>query len=325
MSHHDLSKKNRLLDTLTGRGEASPMTHRFTLVAGLLCGGPPALAAQHAVTSDLWRVAAATLAVPAPLAGGATALLWTPVVALEPGEARVRFGVTSIHAPEEVGANGGVVSASARVRRATVSLAWGRIAIDGITRTETSPEGVDGTVPVQAQVVAVGVARPVTSWLVAGASVRVSSGQLGDVTRAQGGLDAGVVATPLPRVRFGAATRAFDPALDGADAASYDLGVEYRSPPFASGGMVGEARLRYGATLQRGERVTHLITAGIGLGSGLAVDVGAARESVARDVAWRSRIGLSVGARHYRVEFGRDGGINGFGATYAIGLSAGIP
>ena len=55
------------------------------------------------------------------------------------------------------------------------------------------------------------------------------------------------------------------------------------------------------------------------------LDAGAAREAVAGEPLWRSRAGAAVTAGRYRVYVGRDGGANGFGATYRFGLAAVFP
>lgn len=321
MSLHNLSKKSRRLTRPARGGEPSPMKRLIAGCVGMVVmSRASSLAAQTAaLTSDLWRVAAGTQAAPGPFAAGATALLWNPVIDLPPG-VDLRIGVTSIHAPEEVGVTGGAVALTLRVASSVVTAVWGRLGIDNITRTETSPEAVDGTIAVDAQVMALGVARHLAPWLDAGAALRVAAGRLAELTKSQAGLDAGVLARITPSLRVGFTARAFDPT--GADASTYQLAAETRSGTFDAMGTPAFVRLRFGTQLQKGEEAAHLVTLGIGLGEGLQVDAGAAREAVAARAVWRSRIGVSVGTARYHVEFGRDGGVNGFGATYAFGLMA---
>ena len=296
-----------------------PRRALFSLAAALAVGAARLDAQVAALNSDLWRVAAGTRAAPAPFADGATALLWNPVVLL-PAAADVRLGVTSIHAPEDVGVTGGAVAFSGRVGASVISAVWGSLGIGGIARTETSPEAVDGDVPVDAQLLALGLARPLAPWLQAGAALRISSARLDVLTRTAAGLDLGAVAALSSRVRVGAVIRAFDPM--GTAAASYDAAVEARSATFDGIGTPAFVRLRYGVTVQSGEDPAHLFTLGLCLGDGLQFDAGAAREAAADQVVWRSRVGVSAGSARYRVEFGRDGGVNGFGATYAFGVLA---
>ncbi len=321
MSLHDLGKKSGSLDRVRAAGEPSPMpAPRHVLFFAPLLLAARLEAQGVAITSDLWRVAQGTVVAPSPFAAGATALLWTPVIDL-PAGTTARFGVTSIHAAEEVGVTGGAIAASSRFAGAVFSVVWGRIGIDDIARTETSPEATLGTIPVDAEVFALGASRRFLPWLDAGAAARLATGRLGDLTRTQVGLDLGALATVSPHLVLGASTRAFDPTMP-TDAATWQLAAQLSSAPFDALGGRGTARLRYGATLQRGEEMQHLATLGFSLGSGLEADAGAVREAAAGSVVWRSRIGISVGTPHYRLEFGRDGGVNGFGATYAFGLVA---
>ena len=126
-----------------------------------------------------------------------------------------------------------------------------------------------------------------------------------------------------PHLRLGGATRFFDPTLRvAAGAASYSLGAEYCSPGFDAWGSRATFLLRYGVTALRGESAQHLLTAGIALGSSLAVDAGVSGERAGGDAVWRSRLALAVGSGRFRIQIGRDGGVNGFGATYRFGLTA---
>lgn len=290
----------------------------FAAVLSLLAAP---LAAQTSLTSDLWRVAAGTVVAPAPLVTGPAAPLWTAVAVL-PGDARAQVGITSFHAPEEIGVTGGAVAVSVRMAGTVVSAAWGRLGIDGIARTETSPEAINGTIEVDAQVLTLGATRRLAPWLTAGAGLRVLTERLGGLSSTRGGVDAAALAVPSPHLSFGAAIRSFDPLDGGGSEAAYQVAAETRSGSFAALGDASLARLRYGVTFQDGEAATHLLTAGLVLGDALALDAGAVRESRAGFVVWRSRIGLAVRTRHYEIQFDRDGGLNGFGPTYALGLGA---
>jgi hypothetical protein len=86
-------------------------------------------------------------------------------------------------------------------------------------------------------------------------------------------------------------------------------------------GTSGDVVFRYGATLAHGQGTAHLLSAGLALGGVAELDAGAAREVVADLTVWRSRFGLMLLAGSYRIYMGRDGGINGFGATYRFGLT----
>lgn len=325
MACHNLGKLN-WLDTPPRRGQSSRMRARARLgiaTALLIAALTRPAGAQAGLASDLWRVAAGTLAVPAALASGGSAALWTPAAVLAGSDPTIRLGVESIHAPTESGVAGTVASAAIRTRQAwTLTTVYGRMALSDLVRTETSPEIV-GDIPAYAQVVSFGVARSLADRSVTvGIAVRALTTRLDQRTESHWAADVGCL-WERPRFRLGAATHLLDPtSRPGRAAASYSIGTEYRSPELGLGGTPGILKLRYGATLAEGEGVAHLVSGGLALAGVIEVDFGAARESAWGAATWRSRFGAAVTAGRYRVYVGRDGGANGLGATYAFGLAA---
>lgn len=285
-----------------------------------LLAGP--LMAQASVASDLWRVAAGTLVVPAALADDGTSPLWTPAVVLKDPD-RFRVGIEAIHTASDVGLSGGIVALTARTGAATaISLTYGRLGIASVGYTETSPELIGGSLEIYNQTASLGVAHAFGHGLTGGVALRHLSGQLAFTTHAQFGADLGVQYAGLSHLRFGASTHYFDPSFtSGSRAASYNLGAEYRSSAFEAWGARSTALVRWGLTAAHGD-TQQLISAGLTLGPSLSLDVGAAQERTATDAVWRSRLGLGVGAGRYLVRIGRDGGVNDFGATYRFGLTA---
>jgi len=283
----------------------------------------PVATAQSAVTTDLWRVAAGTLAVPAALAADGSAALWTPAYS-PPGDGpALRVGVEAIHAPAESGVGGAVASVSFRPRGPwTLNAVWGRVTVSDLVRTETSPEAIGG-IPAYAQVLSIGAARSVAGRaLTVGFAARALRGQLDDRGSTRWAADVGAVYAAR-HLRLGAATHFFDPSSASAESgASYSVGVEYRTSGGTLWGAPATAALRYGLGLAHGEGAAHLVTAGLALAGIFELDAGAARENVAGAGVWRSRIGAAVSAGRYRVYIGRDGGVDGFGATYRFGLAA---
>lgn len=153
-------------------------------VAGIV-GAPRDAAGQAAVASDLWQVAAGTLVVPAALADDGSAALWTPASALTRSGPSLRVGIEAIHAPSEVGISGGIATLAVRLGGlGTLDAVYGRLGIDGLVRTETSPEDI-GDIPVYAEVLSLGLARAITPSLVVGAAVRSIAGQLDVSSRSQ--------------------------------------------------------------------------------------------------------------------------------------------
>jgi len=291
--------------------------------AGILAAAREATG-QAAVASDLWRVAAGTLVVPSALADDGSAALWTPAMALPRPGPSLRVGVEAIHAPSEVGVSGGIASLGIRLGSlGTLNAVYGRLGVDGLVRTETSPEGIGEDIPVYAEVASIGFARQITPSLVAGLALRSVSGQLDATSRSQAGLDVGIRYTDPTRVTIAFATRFLDPTFRQAEqAATYSVATSYQTTPSAMWGTAAVVVLRYGATWTHGEAVQHLLSGGLGLGEMAEIDIGAAREVEAGAAVWRSRLGLAVSAGRYRVYLGRDGGVNDFGATYRFGLTA---
>ena len=282
---------------------------------------PHGVRAQASIASDLWRVAAGTLAVPASLSEGGMAPVWTPAVALGEGE-RARLGIEAIHTPPELAVTGGLIAFTTRVRGlGTVSLTYGRISVGDVAYTETSPEAL-GDVAIYNQSVSAGLSGRIGRGVIGGLALRYLSGVLGFASRQQFGLDAGAIYT-TPHLRLGAATRFFDPHFGASEgAASYNAGAEYRSTPFDAWGTRALLLARYGITAQRGEAAQHLLGAGLALGTSFALDAGAAHESTDGSAVWRSRLAFAVGSGAFHFQIGRDGGVNGFGATYRLALTA---
>jgi len=292
------------------------------LLAALAALAPPA-AAQSAVAADLWRVAAGTLVVPLALADDGAAPLWTPAYAIPGDGPGLRTGVEAIHAPADEGVDGAVATVAFRPRGAwTFSAVWGRLSVSDLVRTETSPEAMGG-IPAFAQVLSIGAARTfAATGVTLGIAARALTGQLDDRASTRWTADAGVEYAGH-HLRLGAATHFFDPSSASAESgSSYSLGAEYRTAETALWGAPASFAVRYGLGLSHGEDASHLVTAGVTLAGLLELDAGAAREATAGTAVWRSRIGAAVTAGRYRVYIDRDGGVNGFDATYRFGLAA---
>lgn len=316
-------ERDRDEDGAAGRQRAPAGGVRIALLLALAF--PAGASAQvAALSSDLWRVAAGTLVEPDAVATGGAATLWTPAVVLPRSAPSARLGIETIHAPAEIGASGGIAALGVRLGDLlTLNAVYGRMSLGDLVRTETSPEGLGGPIPVYAQVLSLGAAREVSRSLIVGAALRLQSGRLADLQRSQAGLDVGVVFSGIPGIRVGLTTRFWDPTLGASEeASSYSLGGEYRTPWFPMWGTSGSFIARYGLTLLHGESPQQLLSGGLALGNAIEVDAGAAYEEIGDDPLWRSRLGLGVGAGRYRIVVARDGGVNGFGATYRFGLAA---
>jgi hypothetical protein len=293
------------------------------IVAAVALLAAPALRGQSAVTSDLWRVAIGTLVVPAPLATDGSAALWTPAFAV-PGEGPgALVSVEAIHAPADEGVGGAIAAVSYRPRGAwTFNAVWGRLSISDLVRTETSPEALGG-IAAYTEVLSIGAARSLLGGaMTLGVATRALTGRLDDRGSTRFAADLGAVYA-AGRVRLAASTRFFDPtSRSSASGAGYSVGAEVRTSEGTLWGAPAAAELRYGLSFAPGEQASHLFSAGAVLAKVFELDAGVAREAVAGSSVWRSRIGAAVSAGRYRVYLGRDGGVNGFGASYRFGLSA---
>jgi len=293
------------------------------LAAAAALASPPAAWAQAALSTDLWRVAAGTLVVPSALASDGSAALWTPATALPGTGLAARVGFETIHADADAGVSGAVATIAFRPSGTiTVNFVYGRMSIGDLIRTETSPEAI-GSIPAFAQVVSLGIARSVAGGLLTvGAAARTLTGQLDTQSRTRLAADVGAQCTTR-HVRFGVATRFFDPTSDPRESgAVYSVAGEVRTSTVTVWGAPAVAQLRYGLGLAAGEGPAHLLSAGVSLGGAFDFDAGAARESVAGAAVWRSRFGAALTAGRYHVYVGRDGGVNGFGPTYRFGVAA---
>ena len=295
---------------------------RALLLLALSPAIPATLRAQASIASDLWRVATGTLVTPAALASEGTAPLWTPAVVLAPGGPGLMLGAEAVHAPSEIGLNAGIVAFSWRLGGAgTISATYAWAGLSDIGYTESSPEVV-GSIAVDAQTASIGFARRLPGGLVAGAALRWLEGRQSGEAVAQPALDLGARYSPNAHVELGVASQFFDPIFrDAQQAASVSAGASCRSSPFQAWGTPAVATIRYGLTVLRGEGPQHLLTVGLAAAN-LTLDGGIVHEGIGNDQIWRSRLGLGVSVGRYRVAINRDGGVNGFGPTWAFGMTA---
>jgi hypothetical protein len=313
MWHQNLSK-------LTGADNV-PFVRPLQLLL-LASLAPAALSAQGAVSGDLWRIADGVNAVPGVLTTSPLGALWSPAVTL-PRDVRVSAGIESINTPEEIGVTGTVVAVLFRSPAGTVSLAWGRMGLDDIQRTETSPEAAGGLVPAYAHLLSAGLARNLSAHTSAGLAARLLSGRLGGDEEHRLGLDVGITHSGVPRTRLAFATRFLDPLLrDDLSGTTAQAAAEVLAYGFEAGGSPASAFARYAVTVQHGESAQHLLGGSLNFSRILSLEAAAVRESVSGTSLWRSRFALGLGAARYRVEVGRDGGANDFGATWRFSLTA---
>jgi hypothetical protein len=279
------------------------------------------LPAQHSAGAELWRLAAATIPVPSALAAGGAAAFWNP--AQRADSAQVLLGVEAIQTPSAIGATGFLTALHVRAGRAgRFGLVYGRMQLDGLVRTYTSPDPEQaGTIPFFTHAIggtwAGSVAGTAVGATIAYRETRLDRSDVGRWT-----LDAGV-SRPINHVlRLAVATHAFSRVSASDDAQDVFAGVEYRffSGTLWEGGPPATLRARYGVSVAHGFGADHQIGAGMDFSNALAFDVLVVRTGGYAQDTWRAVAGLGVGVGRYRLSFARDGGTNGVGSAFRVAL-----
>jgi len=273
---------------------------------------------QQGAGSELWRLAAVTLPLPAALAAGTAAAYWNPAQA----DDHSQLGLDLLQTPQAVGATGVIGAARLPVRHVgSLGLVYARMGLGSLVRTSDSPDPVGEAIPFYSQSGALTWSDEVAHTAV-GATLTYHDTRF-DGTRAERwSLDVGVVRSFADRARLAFSTRGFtrfgnDPAQDFCARAEYRLwhGILWGS---TTGRLVG----RYGIAFGHPGGVDHQVGVGLEVGTPVSLDVLVSREASYGNVAWRGAAGLRVSVGHYRVTFARDAGISDLGSTFRVGLEA---
>lgn len=292
----------------------------WVLLVTVFPSGP--LQGQAPDLALLWRVHGGALTTPAPLQTGPIGLFWNPAaVNSVPGLA---LGLEVLHTPDVVSMNSLLAGLTYRLGpRLSVGLSGGRISVSDLVRTSTSPESEQGDIQVYAQFVG-GTVGGTIGPLAVGAEVRVHDVRL-DTEKDDGlTLDVGVHVRPFAALTLAAASRFATIDVAGRATAAYTAAAEYR---LASGRLWGgRAALlgRYGIELRGTGDLEHAVSAGLALADRLRVDVALLQANEYGSSAWQPVVGVEFRAGRYVVGAARGSGLNGVGATYRIGLNAGV-
>ena len=291
----------------------------------LLTVVPELLAAQQSAGTELWRVAATTLPVPAALATGGAAVFWNP--AQPAGAERASFALEAIETAPAVGASGVLVAARARVMPiGQVGLVYGRMSIGDLVRTSLTPDPDSGGIPYYTQTIGVNWVTAVGATTV-GATLAHQDTQL-DLTQAgRWTLDAGARWAFGDAVGVAAATHFFSHlALDDPAQDAY-VGAEVRlwRGPLWEDGTTGTIRGRYGLAFAHGFTADHQLGLGFELDKAFAGDLVIVHEGSYSGGGWRPVAGIRVTIGRYRLSFARDAAFNDVGAAYRVGLEGRAP
>ncbi len=286
---------------------------------------PGVLGAQQSAGTDLWRIAATTLAVPQALATGGAAAFWNP--AQPAGAERASVALEAIETAPTVGARGVLITARARVRRiGRVGLVFGSMSIGDLVRTSLSPDPDPGGIPYYTATIGANWATTAGATTL-GATLAHQDTQL-DVMHAQRWtLDVGARRALTGAVSVAAATHflsrlaAADPAQDAY--AGIDIRV-WRGPLW-EGGSTGAIHARYGLAFGHGFTADHQFGAGFEVGSEFSADILVVREGSYGDGGWRPVGGVRVAIGRYHISVARDAALNDVGAAYRVGFEGRLP
>ncbi len=289
----------------------------LTLVPGVLC-------ALQSAGTELWRIAATTLAVPPALATGGAAAFWNP--AQPAGAERASVALEAIETAPTVGARGVLITACARVRRVgRVGLVFGSMSIGDLVRTSLSPDPDPGGIPYYTTTIGANWATTAGATTL-GATLAHQDTQL-DVMHAQRWtFDVGARRALTGAVSIAAATHflsrlAADPAQD----AYAGIDVRVWHGPLWEGGSSGAIHARYGLAFGHGFTADHQLGAGFEVGNEFSADILVVREGSYGDGGWRPVGGVRVAIGRYHISVARDAALNDVGAAYRVGFEGRLP
>jgi hypothetical protein len=278
------------------------------------------LPGQAAAGSELWRLAAATVPLPAALASGAAASFWNPAQGMS---GRGQIGLDLIQTPAAVGATGLIGAIRLPFAHVgTVGFVYARMGLGDLVRTTDSPDPDGTTIPFYTQSASATWARALGTTSL-GAALTYHDTRFDGTRIDRWTLDLGVTESLLGnRLRVAAGTRGMrrlgnDPAQD------VNVGFEFRAWRGTLWGTTAGALVaRYGIAFGHPGGTDHQLGAGLEVGTSLSFDAILAREASYGNAAWRSAAGVRIAVGRYRMSFARDGGVSDLGSTFRVGLEA---
>ncbi|MFQ6046195.1 MAG: hypothetical protein ACE5PT_07540 [Gemmatimonadales bacterium] len=294
---------------------------RSLMLAALASGAAVApaapLAAQAPQAADLWRVAAATLVVPAALEQGPTGGFWNPA-ARQDGV--LAAGLEVVETSDIIGLSGLIAGASYAAGPGRLGIELARVEVRDLVRTAGSPSSQIGSIPVYEQFVGIN-AQLSRGRATVAASARLHDSRF-DVIDEQGvTVDIGVALAPLSRLRLAGATH-FMP-FDLKDRATTDY---YGAAEYAVLGAIpmlgtsAELLARYGVTRRSSGDVEHSVGLGGALNDRLSIEGALMGESAYGQRSWRPALGITFRVGRYTIGLARSEGLNDLGAAYRVGL-----
>jgi hypothetical protein len=281
----------------------------------------PLAATQAPQGADMWRIAGAALARPPALVGGVTGRMWNPAPLADP--TGVSFGVQVLQTPDVIGVSGLTAGVAARLGpHWDVGLVGGRIEVEDLVRTTTSPVSVAGEIPVYAQFAGAALGGQF-GVLAVGALVSLHDARFDQDHSSGLTADLGFRLTPFERLTLAATTHWLSADLSDQANTEVFTGAQYAVREAPIWGTRARLTARYGLTLHRHTNVDHTVGAGLLLDDQFSVDAEWARETTYGNSEWRPGLAVAFRVGHYTIAVGRGGGLNGLGPTYRVSLEAG--
>lgn len=287
------------------------------VIALLLC--PGVLRAQAPDWAAMWRVPATTLERPAPLITGPAGTFWNPA-AVADGRG-LAFSVEVVQTPQAVGMSGVIAAATQQIgRHLGVGIVVGRIAVQDLVRTTTSPNSVGAGIPVYSQF-AGATAGTSAGPVKVGVALRVHDARL-DALR-DGGItaDVGLQVRPVGSLTLAAATHFASPTLSRSAPADYYAAAQYGIATTSVWGSRARINLRYGISYSQPLGLDHVLSAGLALDGRFWLDWGWTREQGYGSASWRSTLGVAFRTGRYTIGLARANPLSQVGATYRLALT----
>lgn len=289
----------------------------------LLLGGvllPGRLAAQLVPGRDLLSFPLG-LTTEAPALGTTAGFgLWNPASVMVPDGSRARLAVGTMSAPVDLAVTAQLATVAGRWRDGTtIAIGIAHASVNDLLRTESDPQSIGDEIQYATTLVSLMAARtlgPVTL----GASLRVRSGRLDDISRRAVSMDMGVITRGLGSrdVRLAASTFLASALSNEHEPAQLLAAIDAR--------LAGTDSLRtsrIGASYTAGDGLTRERFAFAGARwARLEGRIGAARTEAFGHTNWRGRLGVAFHHRGYVIGVAREEGAGNLSATYQFTLSS---
>ena len=278
--------------------------------------------AQAPQSADMWRVATATLAVPAALQWGSTGAFWNPAPWASAGSTRV--GVQVLHTPDVLALSGILAGVNHQASETVlVGAIVGRVEVGDLVRTTASPLSELGSLPVYEQLAGVHVGVQLGA-LSAGGALRGHESRFDAVRNTGATVDIGFRFAPSERMIIAGATHFFPVTFRTDNTTDYYGALEYRATEISLWGYGTTVTTRYGASYRNPHGVEHSFGGGLAVADLLTVDVAVTREVAFGDAAWRPALQIGLGLGRYSIVAARSNGLNGLGALYRFAFEVAL-